>query len=93
MKRRSPSDALAESVEDFRKRLNQRALEEDEERPGATSDSSDWFLGEQARNRDSVHSDIWTPVAVEAGVGEGRQPPAVPFPRSTVHSLERPLIP
>ena len=24
---------------------------------------------------------------------EGRQPPAVSFPRSTVHSLKRPLIP
>lgn len=54
-----------ESVQDFRKRLNQRALEEDEERPDTSSDSSDWFLGEQARNRGSIHSDIWEGTAAD----------------------------
>jgi len=54
-----------ESLDDFRKRLNQRALEEDEERPDTTSDSSDWFLGEQARNRGSIHSDIWVGTAAD----------------------------
>jgi hypothetical protein len=54
-----------ESLNDFRKRLNQRALEEDEERPDTTSDSSDWFLGEQARNRGSIHSDIWVGTAAD----------------------------
>lgn len=54
-----------ESLEEFRKRLNQRALEEDEERPDTTSDSSDWFLGEQARNRGSIHSDIWVGTAAD----------------------------
>ncbi len=53
-----------ESVEDFRKRLNQRALEDDEERPD-TSDSSGWFLGEQARNRGSIHSDFWVGTAAD----------------------------
>ncbi len=47
-----------ESVEEFRKRLNQRALDEDEERPSAGGDSSEWYLGEQARNHGSLHSDI-----------------------------------
>ncbi len=47
-----------ESVDEFRKRLNQRALDEDEERPSAGGDSSEWYLGEQARNHGSIHSDI-----------------------------------
>lgn len=47
-----------ELVEDFRKRLNQRALDEDEEKPTTGGDSADWFLGEQARNHGSIHSDI-----------------------------------
>jgi hypothetical protein len=57
--------AATESLDDFRKRLNQRALEEDEERPGSTGESSDWFLGERARNRGSVHSDIWVGTAAD----------------------------
>jgi len=54
-----------ESLDAFRKRLNQRALEEDEERPDTTSDSAAWFLGEQARNRGSIHSDIWVGTAAD----------------------------
>jgi len=47
-----------ESVDEFRKRLNQRALDEDEERPATGGDSSEWFLGEQARSHGSLHSDL-----------------------------------
>lgn len=47
-----------ESNEDFRKRLNKRALEEDEERPTIESDDG-WYLGDQARKRGSIHSDVW----------------------------------
>jgi Subtilase family len=47
-----------ESVEEFRKRLNRQALEEDEEKPTTGGDSSDWYLGAQARNRGSIHSDF-----------------------------------
>ena len=54
-----------ETVDDFRKRLNQKALDEDERKPGAGSDSSDWYLGEQARNRGSLHSDIWVGTAAD----------------------------
>jgi hypothetical protein len=50
---KSPTD----SFDEFRKRLNKQALDEGEKKPkGGGSDS--WFLGEQARNRGSVHSDI-----------------------------------
>lgn len=49
-----------ESPEDFRKRLNKKALEEDEAKPATGGDASEWYLGEQARNRGSLHSDILT---------------------------------
>lgn len=46
-----------EPRDDFRKRINQSALEEEEERPSAEAGDA-WFLGPQARNRGSLHSDI-----------------------------------
>lgn len=54
-----------ESTEAFRKRLNQRALEEDEDKPSPGSDADGWFLGEQARSKGSVHSDVWTGTAAD----------------------------
>ena len=56
--------APTESTAEFRKRLNQRALDEDEDRP-TTGDSEGWFLGEQARNKGSIHSDVWTGTAAD----------------------------
>lgn len=47
-----------ESMDEFRKRLNKKALEEDEVKPATGGDSSEWYLGEHARNRGSLHSDI-----------------------------------
>ena len=47
-----------ESTDEFRKRLNQKALEEEEEKPTKDNDGSEWYLGERARNRGSLHSDI-----------------------------------
>lgn len=47
-----------ESMGEFRKRLNRKALEEDETKPSTGGDSSEWYLGEQARHRGSLHSDI-----------------------------------
>lgn len=47
-----------ESDEDFRKRLNKLALDEEEAKPESDSDASDWFLGERTRNRGSIHSDM-----------------------------------
>lgn len=47
-----------ESLEEFRKRLNKQALEEDEAKPSTGGDSSEWYLGAQARNRGSIHSDF-----------------------------------
>jgi len=48
-----------ESIEDFRKRLNKAAREENEGSPGTASASPHWRIGSQARRRGSLHSDIW----------------------------------
>ena len=54
-----------ETLEDFRKRLNEKALEDEEEKPTAGGDSSEWYLGEQTRNRGSIHSDVWVGTAAD----------------------------
>jgi hypothetical protein len=54
-----------ETVDEFRKRLNQRALEEDEGRPPTAGDAAGWFLGEQTRNKGSIHSDMWVGTAAD----------------------------
>jgi hypothetical protein len=53
-----------ESVDEFRKRLNEQALEAEEDRPKAATDDG-WYLGYQTRNRGSLHSDIWTGTAAD----------------------------
>lgn len=53
-----------ETNDEFRKRLNRRALDEEEERPTGGDDVG-WYLGSQARNRGSLHSDIWDGTAAE----------------------------
>lgn len=53
-----------ETNDDFRKRLNRRALDEEEERPTGGDDDG-WFLGSRARNRGSLHHDIWDGTAAE----------------------------
>lgn len=57
--------APTESKDEFRKRLNQRALNENEAKPKTSSDSTNWFLGEVARNKGSIHSDIWEGTAAD----------------------------
>lgn len=53
-----------ESVEELCKRLNKQALDEEEERPSTTADDR-WYLGDHARNRGSLHSDVWTGTAAD----------------------------
>jgi len=47
-----------ESLDEFRKRLNQSALNEEENRPSSGADNDGWYLGPRARDRGSIHSDI-----------------------------------
>ena len=56
--------APTETIDEFRKRLNQRALDEDEDKPD-TAGATGWFLGELARNKGSIHSDIWVGTAAD----------------------------
>ncbi|ABK43803.1 conserved hypothetical protein [Magnetococcus marinus MC-1] len=53
-----------ESPEEFHKRLNKNALDEDEGKPDGGSGMSDWFIGE-ARNKGSIHLDIWDGTAAD----------------------------
>ena len=53
-----------ETNDEFHKRLNRRALDEEEGRP-AGGDSDGWQLGTQARSRGSLHADFWEGTAVE----------------------------
>ena len=50
-----------ETVDDFRKRLNKQAREEDDDI--VSTESQEWTLGIQLRNRGSLHSDWWTGTA------------------------------
>jgi hypothetical protein len=50
---------------DFLKRINKAAREEDEGHPGTASASDHWVFGANARNKGSIHSDIWQGTAAE----------------------------
>jgi len=54
-----------ETIDEFRKRLNKHALEEDEGKPVIGADTTAWFLGEMARNKGAIHSDIWVGTAAD----------------------------
>ena len=54
----------SETNDEFRKRLNKRALDEEENRP-TVEDIGGWFLGPTARNRGSLHGDIWEGTAAD----------------------------
>ena len=54
-----------ESLDEFRKRLNKKALDEEERRPTDRSHVEGWYVGEEMRNHGSLHSDIWTGQAAD----------------------------
>lgn len=56
-----------ESFKDFKKRLNQNALEEEDggSAPSSEADGAQWMLGRRQRHRGSIHSDIWIGPAAE----------------------------
>jgi hypothetical protein len=53
-----------ESLDDFRKRINRQARDEEEGSPAKTSDP-DWLLGSQFRHKGSIHKDVWTGAAAD----------------------------
>lgn len=54
-----------ETKDQFLKRINNAALDEDEERPKTESAANKWLLGANARDKGSIHSDIWKGTAAE----------------------------
>ncbi len=54
-----------ETNDQFRKRINKRALAEEEERPQRGSEPDGWYVGSDTRNRGSLHSDIWQGTAAD----------------------------
>lgn len=54
-----------ESNEEFIKRINRAAREDDEGRPDTDSASRHWVLGAKLRDKGSIHSDIWEGTAAE----------------------------
>ena len=54
-----------ETNDEFRKRLNRRALDEEEQRPSSSRAVEGWTLGSDARNHGSLHGDIWEGTAAE----------------------------
>ena len=49
----------------FVKRVNKAARDADEGKPGTQAPNDHWVLGSQARNRGSIHSDIWQGTAAD----------------------------
>lgn len=58
-------NSQAETEEDFRKRLNKAARDEEEEKPNTDSGSDRWLIGSNSRDMGSVHSDIWEGTAAD----------------------------
>ena len=54
-----------ESTDEFRKRLNRRALAEEENRPRSADDTGHWTLGPTLRTAGSLHTDIWEGTAAD----------------------------
>lgn len=55
-----------EGSEEFQKRINQKALAEDEKRPASADDTGEWYFGtKQQQAPGSLHSDIWNGSAAD----------------------------
>lgn len=54
-----------ESTDEFRKRLNRRALAEEEKRPRSADETGHWTLGPTLRTAGSLHTDIWEGTAAD----------------------------
>jgi len=54
-----------ETVEDFRKRLNRAAWDEEERRAPTAAGAEKWVLGPRLRHRGSIHSDRWEGTAAQ----------------------------
>lgn len=58
-----------EDARSFVQRINRRMRSEESGQPSTTSASSRWVIGSTARDRGSIHSDIWLGSAAELATG------------------------
>lgn len=54
-----------EDVEDFKKRINRAARDDEKDSGDGSSGSERWYLGKKNRDVGSIHSDIWTGTAAD----------------------------
>lgn len=54
-----------ETTEDFRKRINKLARDDDERHDSAESDAPEWFFGPDNRISGSIHADFWNGTAAD----------------------------
>ena len=54
-----------ENEDDFIRRINVAARDDEHRRPDTNSPTDHWIIGSNNRNRGSIHSDIWKGTAVE----------------------------
>jgi hypothetical protein len=54
-----------ETEEDLIQRINSAERDDDNTHPGTQSASNHWVIGSKARNKGSIHSDIWKGTAAE----------------------------
>jgi hypothetical protein len=54
-----------EKKDEFLRRINMAAWTDDEKSPGTESASGHWMIGANARDRGSIHSDVWQGTAAE----------------------------
>ncbi len=54
-----------ETNDDFRKRINRKALAEEETRPVRSGEPDGWYVGSETRNRGSLHTDVWEGMAAD----------------------------
>ncbi|MGB3588743.1 MAG: S8 family peptidase [Tunicatimonas sp.] len=54
-----------DSIDEFRKRINKRAREENEKVESSASDSNDWVIGGNLRTSGSIHKDVWKGTAAD----------------------------
>lgn len=56
---------INETEEEFKKRINKDAREDDEDKPDTNAGSGRWLIGKNNRDVGSIHSDIWEGTASE----------------------------
>ena len=63
-------NSSTEPEDEFVRRINKAARDEESGKPDSSSPTEHWRLGSQARNNGSIHSDIWTGTAADLATSD-----------------------